>query len=148
MSRGTASNPTLRATTAVAVSADAATARRLGVVLAAVAVLSAADLVFTLMFMRTTGLFEQNPLVCMLARATDSPVAIALYKALTVGVAVALLYRLRASRLAEGAAWFSLAVLVSLSIQWLRYSSAMGDLDADTWMQLTQLNPSRWVCLK
>ena len=66
---------------------------------------------------------EANPIALYLARATQSPWALGAYKALTVGICVALLYRLRAHAVCEAAAWCSVSILAIMSVMWHGYST-------------------------
>ncbi|MHC4947555.1 MAG: DUF5658 family protein [Planctomycetota bacterium] len=101
--------------------------QRMGRLLAAIVLLSLVDAVLTIGFMRTTGMYEANPLVIRLVEWTGSTAVIGLYKAATVGVGVAILYRLRSRLASELAAWFMTAVLVALTCQWVRYTRVVAD---------------------
>ena len=96
--------------------------RRVTVLVAGVVVLSVADLVVTLAHLRTVGMLEANPIAEYLIRTTRSPWALAGYKAFTVGVCVALLYRLRRHTAGEVAAWCALGILAAMSVLWHVYS--------------------------
>jgi uncharacterized Tic20 family protein len=99
--------------------------RRVLVLLAAVVVLSLADLVVTIGHLQTVGLIEANPIAAWLIRTTESPWVLSAYKCLTVGVCIALLYRLRRHRECEIAAWCAVGILVGMSIMWHSYSREM-----------------------
>ncbi|MCP3905510.1 MAG: hypothetical protein GY715_17935 [Planctomycetes bacterium] len=100
-------------------------ARRVLVLLAAVIVLSVADLVVTIGHLQTVGLIEANPIAAWLIRTTESPWVLSAYKCLTVGVCIALLYRLRRYRECEIAAWCAVGILVAMSLLWHSYSMEM-----------------------
>ena len=102
-----------------------------------VILLSIGDLLITVTYLRSTGMMEANPIAETIIRVTGSVAALAAYKALTVGICVSLLYRLR--RLVEGevAAWCAVAILALLAIQWHNYAragAAFADVElARTW---------------
>jgi uncharacterized membrane protein len=97
-------------------------ARRVIVLLAAVVVLSVADLLVTLVHLRTIGMMEANPVAAFLIRVTESPVSLICFKALTVFICVALLYRLRHHAEGEVAAWCAVVILVALAVMWHDYA--------------------------
>jgi disulfide bond formation protein DsbB len=98
--------------------------------LGAIVVLSLVDLLVTLSHMTGSGMFEANPLVQLIAKATGSAAAIGAFKGLSVLVGVLLLDRTRRHLQAELAAWLMVIVLACVTIQWVQYAAAMPDLDA------------------
>jgi len=120
-------------------------ARRVLVLLAGVIVLSLADLVVTIGHLQTVGLIEANPIAAWLIRTTESPWVLSAYKCLTVGVCIALLYRLRRHRECEIAAWCAVGILVAMSLMWHSYSreiesprelAAVQSAHRDVWLRL------------
>ena len=120
-------------------------ARRVTVLLAGVMVLSLADLIITLAHLRSTGMAEANPIAAYIIRTTHSPWVLAAYKAVTVGICVALLYRLRRAVTGEVAAWCAVVILTLMSLAWKHYSERMeipdavrvvDAADAHDWLQL------------
>jgi uncharacterized membrane protein len=95
---------------------------RLLVLLAAIVVLSMADLAITLTHLQTIGMIEANPVAAFLIRESGSAWTLALFKSCTVALCVTLLFALRRSRFAEVGAWTAIIVLVGLSIQWHIYT--------------------------
>ena len=116
------------------------------VLLLAVIALSLADLAVTLIHLKTVGLVEANPLAVWIIRTTGSTWAIAAFKCATVGVCVALLYRLRHHIEGEIASWCAVGILVGMCFLWHSYSTALndsrevilahGELYGDHWLQL------------
>ncbi len=108
------------------------TGRSLRVValLAAVATLSLADLLFTLNQLQTVGMAEANPIVVLLVKNTQSPWVLALFKALTAGACVALLYRGRHHITGELGAWLAAVVLVGVGLLWHFYSGTVMEPEA------------------
>lgn len=100
--------------------------RRMIVLLAGIIVLSAADLAVTLAHLTTVGMLEANPIAAWLVRTTESPWALGLYKALTVGICVGVLYRLRRHRAGELAAWCAIVILVGMCFMWRDYVWYLG----------------------
>ncbi|MHC4990393.1 MAG: DUF5658 family protein [Planctomycetota bacterium] len=84
--------------------------------------LSAVDLLITLTHLTTTGMMEANPVAAWLIRTTGSPSMLAIYKSLTVGIPIALLFRLRHKVQAEIGSWCGLAVLIGVSLAWHGYA--------------------------
>jgi hypothetical protein len=113
--------------------------------LGGIAGLSAVDLVMTLGFMTTIGMFEMNPIVHALTRTPCPAAAIALFKTLTTALALTVLYALRRRRSAVVAARLMACVLAWLTVQWVRYGTVMSDLDAATLVEVAR--ETNWVVL-
>lgn len=94
--------------------------------LMAIALLSFVDLLVTLWFMKTTGMHEANPVVRGLA-LTHGAAAVAIFKGVTVAVALTPLYALRRRATAHVAAWVMVATLTWLTVQWARYGEVVSD---------------------
>ena len=103
--------------------------RRVVLLIVGIVLLSLGDLVITLILLKSTGMAEANPIASYLIRSTGSGFVLAAYKALTVGVCVSLLYRLRPSVEGEVAAWCAMAVLALTAVQWYQYMHELDDLD-------------------
>ena len=95
---------------------------RLVVLLAAIVVLSMADLAITVTHLQTIGMLEANPIAAFLIRESGSVWTLALFKSCTVALCVTMLFALRRSRLAEVGAWVAILVLVGLCFQWHIYT--------------------------
>jgi hypothetical protein len=114
--------------------------------LAAVVVLSLADLYMTLVHLLHFGMLEANPL----ARAImeyGSPAALIIWKLLTVGLAVGILFAARARRTAEWAAAFCCLTLVCLTGRWISYNIQVAAIgleihearhDESSWVSMTE----------
>jgi len=120
-------------------------ARRVIVLLGGIIVLSLADLIVTVGHLRSIGMVEANPIAAYLIRVTQSPWVLAEFKCLTVGICVALLYRLRRRVAGEVGAWCAVVILAALAILWHTYSTElespveMGSVRAEQgeqWLQL------------
>jgi len=101
--------------------------RRVTVLMAGIVLLSVADLLVTLAYARGGGMMEANPIALYLVRVTQSAWALAAYKMLTVGICVALLYRLRKYAVSEVAAWCAVAILAGMSLMWHNYASQLNE---------------------
>jgi hypothetical protein len=121
-----------RLPTASALPASPATslrARRVTVLLAGIIVLSLGDLMLTVTYLQTIGLWEANPVARFVIEATNSPWALSLLKLLTMLTSVGILYTVRMHARAELASWCALAILIFMSIQWRLYADSLSDPD-------------------
>ena len=118
--------------------------RRVLLLIVGIIVLSLGDLLITLAYLRSTGMIEANPIAAWLIRATGSAVVLSAYKALTVGVCVGLLYRLRRHVEGEVAAWCAAVILIMTALHWYHY----GRIDPDQ-LELAQRGTpaDRWLVL-
>lgn len=112
-----------------------ARSRRVTLLLIGVVVLSLADLVITLTHLRSLGMMEANPIAAFLIRTTNSAWILSVYKILTTGICVAVLYWLRRMRSGEIAAWISVAILAFMCVMWHQYSAHFDDVEALTLAQ-------------
>lgn len=99
--------------------------------LLAIGGLSLVDLAVTLAYMTTLGMYEANPIARLLAATASPVVAIVLFKVLTVGMSLWLFHRLRRFASARAMALVMVAVLVCVTVQWVRYGRAANEFD---WM--------------
>lgn len=95
---------------------------RVWILMAAVAVLSAADLYMTLTYLRTVGMGEANPLARWVI-GYNSAWLLAAWKGASIALACLIFYVFRARRSGEFAAWVCMLILAALSVHWLRYAS-------------------------
>ena len=93
-----------------------------------VLVLSLADLLVTLMHLKSRGLMEANPIAAWIIGHTGSVSVLAAYKAATVAVCVGLLYRLRRHVQGEVAAWCAIMILAVVSFHWYQYGREIDGL--------------------
>lgn len=113
--------------------------------LAAVVILSLADLYMTLTHAMSVGMLEQNPVARMIM-AYGSPQGLIAWKLLTVGFAVWVMYRLRARPSAELGAVFCVAVLTWLTCRWTTYNDQVAQLTEDL-RGLDTLTEPAWVTM-
>jgi hypothetical protein len=121
--------------------------RRVALLLTAIVVLSLADLLLTLSHLQSTGMMEANPLAAWLIRTTASPLALTLFKAVTVAVPVVLLWSLRRHVEGEIGAWCATAILVVLSLMWGSYAREMEDPDVRRLVQSGELG-NEWLVME
>ena len=119
--------------------------RRVVLLLCGIVVLSTADLLVALRHLTTIGLAEANPIAAYLIESTGSPWALIGLKFLSVGVCVALLYRLRGYRTGEAAAWLALAILTVLSL--VRHGYSRQIQAPDTMTLVNTQNIEGWLIL-
>jgi hypothetical protein len=105
--------------------------RRVNLLIVGIVLLSLGDLLITVTYLQSTGMLEANPIAGYIIRVTGSVSILAAYKALTVGICVGLLYRLR--RLVEGevAAWCAVSILAFMSLQWYHYARQFDATDLE-----------------
>src|SRR5262245_29041903 len=102
--------------------------RHMRELLLALAGLSLVDLVVTLTYMKTLGMYEANPLARLLAQTAAPALAIAVFKVASAGTGILLFYLLRRHASARAMALVMVAVLAWVTLQWARYGAAAGDL--------------------
>lgn len=98
-----------------------ASRRRVALLIWAIVMMGLADLFCTLIYMRTVGLPEANPLARWLA-AFGSTQAVVCFKLLTMGMSCGCLWLGRGSRRMEACAWTCTAILLALSIHWIGFN--------------------------
>lgn len=126
--------------------AKAARGIRVGLLAAAVVVMSLVDLYITLLYLDAVGLAEENPL----ARAVmsqGSPGLLAGWKIVTLlpAMLVFLLYRSRAS--VEALAWGACVVLALVTLRWGQYADET-DLLILSMQSLEEGVDHRWVTVR
>lgn len=110
-----------------------------------IVLLSVADLYITLVYLHSGGMGEANPLARWIM-GHGSPVLLALWKFLTVGVAVAIFYKTRSTRASEVGAWACVLLLTWLTIRWGYYSDEITKI-TPTIHYLGEHEQSRWVTM-
>lgn len=106
----------------------------------AIAVMSAADLYLTLLYLTHTGMSEANPLARMMI-AYQSPAVLASWKALTVFLCLGILYLVRDRRSAELGAWTGVAILAWLMTHWATYIDEKTHLGPDFQLVSAEIDP-------
>ena len=103
---------------------------RVVALLAAVAILSLADLYMTLTHAMNFGMLEQNPVARMIM-AHGSPMGLVAWKLVTVGFAIGVMSWLRRRPSAELGALFCVCVLTWLTFRWATYNDQVSHLTED-----------------
>jgi hypothetical protein len=120
-------------------------ASRVGTLLCGIVLLSLADLYMTLVHLLNFGMLEANPVARSIMQY-GSPAALIIWKLITVGMAVGILFFARHRRLAEWAALFCCGVLVWLTGRWVVYNMQVGHWTADM-HAIAGVNPPGWVTM-
>jgi Na+/phosphate symporter len=113
--------------------------------IAAIVVLSIADLHMTLMFLRGVGMSEGNPIARWIISHNSGELLI-VYKLGLVALGCFLFYAARRTRLAEVGCWFCFAMLIWLTMQWASYATEMADVPAG-WHLIAGVEGYNWVRL-
>lgn len=101
--------------------------RRVFLLLFGVLAMSAGDLYMTLTHLTGPGMLEGNPLARGIM-GFNSPVALTLWKLVTVSLGVGILIYARRTRFGEVGAWICCALLTWLTIRWVDYNDRVGEL--------------------
>jgi Domain of unknown function (DUF5658) len=118
---------------------------RVLILLIGVVLLSLADLYMTLEHLMNFGLLEGNP-VAREIMAHGSPAAVILWKLVTVGFAVGVLFWARRRAAAEAAAVFCCLVLTWLTCRWSAYNDQVSRLTQGL-DELGAVDEPRWVTM-
>jgi hypothetical protein len=111
----------------------------------AIALLSLADLHITMLYLRTVGMGEANPIARFVMEHGSETLLIA-WKCASVSVACLVFFQCRRHRVAELAAWFALAVLVWLLVRWMGYADEVWRL-TPALHTLSEVDSALWVRL-
>lgn len=118
---------------------------RVCLLVAIVALLGLVDLDLTLMYARTIGMSEGNP-VARMVMGTNSVAAVVAFKLLTMLVASWIILHHRGTRYAEMGAWVMTIVMGALMVQWCVYVQGMPEL-TPLLAQLDHIPDPRWIVL-
>lgn len=113
----------------------------------AMALMGIVDLMLTMIYMRSTGMYEANPIARTLASLGAGEHLIA-FKLVTMFVSGAALYLGRHSRRGEFAAWVCAALLVVLMFHWANYAREAAQLTNELFLLAEfgdDLSNSSWV---
>jgi hypothetical protein len=105
--------------------------RRVILLIVGIVLLSLGDLLITITYLQSTGMLEANPIAGYIIRLTGSVSVLTAYKALTVGICVGLLFRLRCLVEGEVAAWCAVSILAFMSFQWYHYARQFDNSDLE-----------------
>lgn len=95
--------------------------RRVGLLVIVIAIMGLADLALTLTYMKSTGMYELNPVARAMVAVGGEPQLIR-FKLLTIALGAGMLYLLRRHRVVEPTAWGCAAVMCLLSAHWFAYN--------------------------
>lgn len=117
--------------------------RRVCILLAPIALLSLADLWMTIDHLTQVGMFESNP-IARAVMAQGSPTLLAVWKILSVALAIGFLFIARRKWIGEAATWLALCVLIWLMIRWAVYSDQVSMFNANSLAYIEQID-TNWV---
>lgn len=110
---------------------------------AAVAVMSVLDLYITLLYVRTVGMGEANPLARWMMSHFSADVLI-WWKLLTVALACTIFLTARRTKVGEIGAWVSCGVLIWLTLRWTTYSHEVTCLTPVLHI-LSEYDSAKWI---
>ncbi len=108
-----------------------------------VLILSIGDLVTTLMFLQTTGMEEVNPVAAFVMQS-GSPLALIIFKMVSVLTSLSVIVMLRHRWQGEFAAWTAALILCALTLHWYRYSDQLRQYDSTFTVSQAQSN-AEWL---
>ncbi|HBS27852.1 MAG TPA: hypothetical protein DEB06_00020 [Phycisphaerales bacterium] len=122
-------------------------ARRCVLLVGAVALMAAADLLLTLTYARTTGLMEVNPMARSMI-ALGGVQQLVVFKAFTTALCVGMLFLCRRAPSAERASWLCAAGMLALMLHWVRYNASVSQFTNDLAVLATSEGGSElWVSI-
>ncbi|MHC4975194.1 MAG: DUF5658 family protein [Planctomycetota bacterium] len=116
---------------------------RVTLLLAAICALGVYDLMHTLMYMKTIGMVELNPLARYMVE-TGGEQQLVLFKLFSLALSCGILYFLRRTRPAEICACAGFVVMVVLTVYWFVYNGHVVQL-AEVWQNTNPSHDPRWV---
>lgn len=121
-------------------------ARRLMLVLLAIALMSLADLVCTLIYMSSVGLLELNPLARLMVSIGDAQ-QLVIFKLFTMTLSCGALYFARRHPISERVAWICAAGLFALMLHWTSFNSSVSGLTNEITILALQGGHDWWTRL-
>ena len=118
---------------------------RIVVLILAIALLSVADLHNTLIYLRSVGMSEANPVAREVMRY-NSPALLVVWKSCCTALACLIFFIARRRFFAELACWVCCLVLVWLTIRWGIYNAEVQALTPSL-HGMTQIDPNIWVSM-
>jgi hypothetical protein len=103
--------------------------RRVAILVIGIAVLSLADLVITLTYLRSTGMFEGNPIARWVMSHGSSGLLV-VWKLGSISLTCLVFGRFRTRVSTELASWMCLAILAWLLLEWRDYADEVGKIMA------------------
>jgi hypothetical protein len=94
---------------------------RVGLLLLAAALMGVADLACTLAYMRSVGMIELNPIARHMI-AVGGAQQLVVYKLFTIALTCGSIFLIREHRRAEVGAWMCAAIMLALTLHWVRYN--------------------------
>ncbi len=125
---------------------DQARARRIGLLIVAIVLMGAADLMCTLIYMNGIGMMEVNPIARRMIEINGAT-QLVMFKTLTMLLAGSALYLGRFHKRTEVCGWGCTLVMLGLTLHWVRYNRDVIHLANDIAVIALHDAPERWVTL-
>lgn len=125
---------------------DLARARRIGLLIVAIVLMGAADLMYSLIYMRGIGMMEVNPIARRMIEI-NGVMQLVMFKTLTMLLAGSALYLGRFHRRTELCGWGCTLLMLGLTMHWVRYNRDVIHLANDIAVIALNDAPERWVSL-
>lgn len=101
--------------------------RRVTLLLVAICLMGIADLLCTLIYMRTIGMVEANPIALHMIEINGVQ-QLVFFKLFTMLLSCSALYLSRHTRRSELCTWLCVGILLALMFHWVRYNSRITSL--------------------
>jgi len=119
--------------------------RRVTLLVGAIFLMGLADLLITVTYIRSVGMFEMNPIARFML-SIGSINQLIRYKLFTMVLSCGVLYLLRRHPKAEIGAWICVAMLFALTMHWVRYNASIMEYSNDLQvLAQTDDEVSHWV---
>lgn len=125
---------------------DLARARRIGLLIVAIVLMGAADLMCTLIYMYGIGMVEVNPIARRMVEINGAT-QLVMFKLLTMLLAGSALYLGRFHRRTEACGWGCTVLMLALTLHWVRYNRDVILHTNDIAVITMHEAPERWVTL-
>lgn len=125
-----------------------ASARRTAMIVVAMFIMGLIDLMFTVTYIRSIGMYEANPIARHIV-LNGSIAQLVVFKLVTMGISCGAIYYARRIWKAEVAAWLCAVLLGSLMVHWVNYAHRVESLGYEfvLLMQHEELAGPGWVRL-
>lgn len=107
-----------------------ARSRRCVLLVSAILIMGAADLLLTLTYARTVGMIEVNPLARLMI-ALGGAHQLVMFKVFCTALSAGVLFLCRRAPVAERASWVCAAAMLALTAHWVNYNATVSSFTND-----------------